>query len=81
MQKALVKILLKKDVLDVKGRAVAQVLREEKFPVSQCRFGKLIELYIDEKDPKKALERAREAAEKILSNPLTETFEVSLEKK
>lgn len=80
MQTVLIKILLKKDVLDVKGRTVAQLLKREKFPVSECRFGKLIELCVDEKDPKKALNQAHLMAKKILSNSLTETFVVELKK-
>ena len=79
MQKAFVKVLLKKDVLDVKGRAVLQLLQREKFPVSECRFGKYIELSVEEKDPQKALHQARLMAEKFLCNPLTETCAVGLQ--
>ena len=77
MTKIAVRVQLKKEVLDTKGRAILKLLKKENPLVQECRYGKHIELDIDEKDPKKALEQARQLAEKILSNSLIETFELT----
>ena len=78
MIKIAVKIQLKKEVLDTRGRAILKLLQKDKTLVKECRYGKYIELHIDEKDSKKALEQAHELAKNILHNDLIETFELEL---
>lgn len=78
MIKVAVKILLKKDVLDVKGRTLLKLLQKESSFVKECRYGKYIELCLEGNDSKKALEQADQIARNILHNDLVETFELEL---
>ena len=77
MTKVAVKIQLKKEVLDTKGRTLLKLLQKDNPLVTECRYGKYIELCFNEKDPKKALEQADQLAKNILHNDLIETFELS----
>ena len=72
------KILLKKEVLDTKGRALLKLLQKEDSSVKNCAFGKYIELNIDTKNSQLALEKANLLAQKILHNDLIETFELEI---
>ena len=72
------KILLKKEVLDTKGRALLKLLQKEDSSVKDCHYGKYIELNIETKNPKQALEKAKALAQKILHNDLIETFELEI---
>ena len=72
------KILLKKEVLDTKGRAVLKLLQKEDTSIQNCSYGKYLELDIETKEPKQALEKARILAQKILHNDLIETFELEI---
>ena len=78
MTKVLCKIFLKKEVLDSKGRTLLKLLQKEEDLVKECRYGKSIELHIDTKDSKKALEIAQRLAQNILHNELIETFELEI---
>jgi len=78
MIKVAVKIQLKKEVLDVKGRTLLKWLQKINPTVETCRYGKYIELHLKEKDPKKALEEARKMTQDILHNDLIETFELEV---
>ena len=73
-----VKIMPRKEILDVEGRAVMNTLKQNGKPVEDCRVGKCIRLFIKEQDSEKAKAKAKEIAETLLHNPLTETFELSL---
>ncbi len=75
-----VKIMPKNEVLDTQGRAVENTLKAHNKAVEHCRVGKFVQLEIEEKDEKKAIERARQIAEFVLYNPLIETYEVELMK-
>ena len=78
MIKVAVKIQLKKEVLDTKGRALLKLLQKKNPLVKECRYGKYIELYLEEGDSKKALEQAEEMAKNILHNDLIETFNLEV---
>ena len=78
MTKIAVKIQLKKEVLDVKGRTLLKLLQKENPLVKECRYGKWIELHLEEKDSKKALKQAEHIANTILCNDLIETFDLEL---
>lgn len=73
-----VKILPKKDVLDTQGRAVLEVLQRDSKAVTQCQVGKMIVLQMQGESTEACLEQARTWAEKVLCNPLTEEFELSV---
>jgi len=66
----------KKGVLDPQGRAVAENLRSLGFTeVKDVKVGKYIEIYIEETDKEKAVERAKEMAKKALVNEIIEEYE------
>jgi len=71
-----VKVMLKKEVLDVEGRAVADTLRRDGTKVNDCRVGKYIVLDIPEQDLKSAKLKAKEIAQQVLANPLIESFSI-----
>lgn len=72
------KILPKKEVLDVEGRAITQTLVENKKPVSDCRYGKYIRICLDVADVAEAEKQAKDLAKYVLYNPLTETCEIKV---
>jgi phosphoribosylformylglycinamidine synthase PurS subunit len=77
--RATVDVVLKRSILDPQGRAVEATLgRLGHDNVSDVRVGKRIELVLEgERDD---VERQlREIAEKVLSNPVMEDVEVTLE--
>ena len=55
-----------------------KLMQKEKFPVKECRYGKYIELQLEETDPKKALQQADRIAKSILQNDLIEDFELEI---
>jgi len=69
-----VKIMLKPEVLDIQGRAVAENLERQGRHLDQCRVGKFIELEVPSKDRNEALKQAREMADYVLHNPLIENY-------
>ncbi len=68
--------MLKKEVLDVEGRAVADTLRREGTTIEDCRVGKYIVLDLPASNLAEAKEKAKKIAQLVLSNPLIEAFEV-----
>ena len=76
--KVIVKVMPRKEVLDSQGRAVEETLQRLGFKMEQVRVGKCIELHIDASSKDEALSKATSVAEKVLHNPLIETFEVVL---
>lgn len=72
------KVKLKSEVLDTKGRAILKLIQKENPAVKDMKYGKYMELDIDQKDEKKALEQAQTLAQNILHNDLIETFELEV---
>ncbi len=76
---AIVDVLLKRSILDPQGRAVEATLRRlGNENVSAVRVGKRIELVL-EGERGEVERQLREIAEKVLSNPVMEDVEVTLE--
>jgi len=76
----LVKVMLKPGVLDPQGKAIADALHRLGFTaVSDVRAGKLFRIDVDTYDPKQAKEVGSQMAEKLLSNPVIEDYELLLE--
>lgn len=75
--KIMVKVMPRKEVLDSQGRAVEETLQRLGFKMDQVRVGKCIELDLDG-SKEEALAEAKKIAEKVLHNPLIETFEVQV---
>ena len=70
-------ITLKESVLDPQGKVVQQALNGMGFKnVNEVRQGKFFEINIDEKDQKKAEEKADEMCKKLLANLVIEDYEI-----
>ena len=74
-----VDVVLKPEILDPAGSAVATALPSLGFaPVSSLRIGKHVELEIEAETPEAALEQAATMAEVLLANPVIEDHVVRL---
>ena len=70
-------ITLKESVLDPQGKVVQQALNGMGFKnVNEVRQGKFFEINIDEKDKKKAEEKANEMCKKLLANLVIEDYKI-----
>lgn len=75
-----VDVMLKPEILDPQGQAVASALPRLGFSFAQCvRQGKRFEIMVDGEPTPVQLAQVEEAAEKLLSNPVIETFVVRVE--
>lgn len=80
MFKAIVIIKRRPKILDPEGKAVEQGAKLLGFNnVKQTRIGKYIEFFVDTNDKASAEEEVKEYSEKLLSNPIIEDFEFTLE--
>ena len=78
--KARVTVMLKTGVLDPQGEAVRHALGSLGFQgVSGVRQGKVIELDLAETDSAKAEADVKAMCDKLLANPVIESYQVSLE--
>jgi phosphoribosylformylglycinamidine synthase len=74
-----VRVMLKPSVNDPQGLSIRNALHTLGFnAVSEVRAGKLIVLTVEAREEGEALEAVRQMADKLLANPVIETFEVSL---
>jgi len=77
--KARVHVYLKPGVLDPQGQAVATSLNHLGFDeVSAARQGKYIELDLDTADAEEARQRVTEMCDKLLANPVIESYDIEL---
>lgn len=80
MYKATVRITLRPSILDPQGKAIHHALDSLGYEaVEDVRSGKLVELTVATGDAAEAERVAREAAEKLLANPVMEDFTVVVE--
>lgn len=80
MYKATVIVKRRPKILDPEGKAVEQGAKLLGFNnVKQTRIGKYIEFFVDAKNKKDAEKEVKEYSEKLLSNPIMEDFEFTLE--
>ena len=71
-------ITLKKEVLDPQGKVIKTALDGMGFNnVSEIRQGKYFEIDINEKNQKKAEEKANDMCKKLLANLIIEDYKVS----
>jgi phosphoribosylformylglycinamidine synthase subunit PurS len=74
-----VRVMLKPSVNDPQGLSIRNALLTLGFPnVRDVRAGKLIVVSVDAEDAQTARSLVESMAEKLLANPVIETFEVSL---
>jgi phosphoribosylaminoimidazole-succinocarboxamide synthase len=77
--RAVVSVMLKPSILDPQGRAVLETLRRLGYDaVRDVRVGKRVEVAL-EGEPEDALRQLRDMSEKVLSNPVMETYDLELE--
>ena len=70
-------VTLKKSVLDPQGTVIHQALNGMGFNnVNEVRQGKFFEIDINEKDQKKAEEKANEMCKKLLANLVIEDYKI-----
>ena len=80
MYKATISIRLRPSILDPQGKTVHHALGNLGYDaVQRVRMGTLAELWIDETTEAKARAVAEEACEKLLANPVTENYAITLE--
>ena len=74
-----VRVMLKPSVNDPQGLSIRNALRTLGFDgVQDVRAGKIITVTVEAEDAATAAERVRAMSDKLLANPVIETFEVSL---
>ncbi len=70
-------VTLKKDVLDPQGNTIKKALENMNFKnINDIRQGKYFEIDIDEKNEKKAREKAEEMCKKLLANLVIENYKI-----
>lgn len=80
MFKATVIVKRRPKILDPQGKAVEQGAKLLGFNnVKKTRIGKYIEFFVDTDDKTLAEKEVKEYSEKLLSNPIMEDFEFTLE--
>ena len=80
MARVVVDVMLKPEILDPQGKAVHGALpRLGLEGVSDVRQGKRFELEVDGELTEQRLAQLHEIAEKLLSNPVIEDFEVHVQ--
>jgi phosphoribosylformylglycinamidine synthase len=74
-----VRVTLRAAVLDTQGKAILNGLHAMGFgSIAEIHAGKFFRLIIHAPDPTAALEIARAACERLLSNPVIETFSLEI---
>jgi len=80
MPRVVVEVMLKPEILDPQGKAVAQALPRLGFEgITGVRQGKRFELDLDGELTEERLAQIRNAAETLLSNPVIEDYTVRVE--
>ena len=72
------KVMLKRQLLDVQGRAVEAYLVQNQMNVSQMRVGKNFEFTVDAASKDQAASVAKKAIDETLVNPLLEEYQFEL---
>ncbi|MFN2540417.1 MAG: phosphoribosylformylglycinamidine synthase subunit PurS [Mycobacteriales bacterium] len=79
MHKIVVDVMLKPEILDPQGQAVANALPNLGFPPPVAlRIGRHVELSLEAPDADAALEQATKIADTLLANPVIEDYAVRL---
>ena len=81
MAKIIVEVMLKPEILDPQGQAVASALPRLGFDFAKSvRQGKRFEIEVDGEPTNTQLDEVKKAAEVLLSNPVIENYTVRVEK-
>jgi phosphoribosylformylglycinamidine synthase PurS subunit len=76
--KATVLVRPKAGILDPQGEAVENSLRQLGFPVGEARVGRVIDLEVTAENPSEARAEIERMCERLLANPLIESYEIEL---
>jgi phosphoribosylformylglycinamidine synthase PurS subunit len=76
--RATVLVRPKPGILDPQGEAVESSLRQLGFPVAEARVGRLVDLEVEAGDAEEARSKLAEMCERLLANPLIESYEIEL---
>jgi phosphoribosylformylglycinamidine synthase len=76
--KATILVRPKQGILDPQGAAVEHALEQLGFAVSGARVGKVVDLEVDAADEAQARAQVEQMCERLLANPLMESFEIEL---
>ena len=68
----------KEGILDPQGEAVESSLRQLGFPVGEARVGRVIDLDVDAATPEEARGEIERMCERLLANPLIESYEIEV---
>ena len=76
--RAVVLVRPKAGILDPQGEAVESSLRQLGFTVGDARVGKVIDLEVTADTPSAARAEIERMCERLLANPLIESYEIEL---
>jgi len=76
--RAVVLVRPKAGILDPQGEAVESSLRQLGFTVGEARVGKVIDLEVAADNPSAARAEIERMCERLLANPLIESYEIEL---
>ena len=77
--RARVTVFPRAEILDPQGKAISQALGRLDFAeVAEVRAGKAFDIELQCDDASQARQRLREMAERLLSNPITEDFQIEI---
>ncbi|MCW2884165.1 MAG: phosphoribosylformylglycinamidine synthase subunit PurS [Streptosporangiaceae bacterium] len=80
MARVVVDVMLKPEISDAQGQAIARKLPQMGFEgITGVRQGKRFEIELEGHADEAALDRVRKIAETLLANPVIETFELRVE--
>jgi phosphoribosylformylglycinamidine synthase subunit PurS len=77
--KATVLVRPKEGILDPQGEAVESSLRQLGFPVGDARVGRVIDLEVEAATADAARAEVERMCERLLANPLIESYEIELD--
>ena len=77
--RATVLVRPKPGILDPQGQAVESSLRHLGFDVSEARVGRIVDVELGTADPEEARVQLERMCEQLLTNPLIESYAISLE--
>jgi phosphoribosylformylglycinamidine synthase subunit PurS len=77
--KATVLVRPKPGILDPQGEAVESSLRQLGFPVGGARVGRVVDLEVEATDADEARAKVAQMCERLLANPLIESYEIELQ--
>jgi phosphoribosylformylglycinamidine synthase subunit PurS len=77
--KATVLVRPKAGILDPQGHAVERSLRRLGFAVAEARVGRIIDVEVDASNADEARAEVERMCERLLANPLIESYEIELQ--